>query len=463
VPAALRSSSSTCGDGFEAVYNKVGEQRERVVTKLLSVVGKLLKGLVPAPLRRPMREAVLGMIPPVRRLRRAWRRRARLTRRVRRIRNQLRLRARRMRNRLKRRWLHIRLPIRLLRIHIRLSTWHWRRRNRPVENSNEIHLISPLRHATGGVILRTLHLFDELKAYRKVSLWSEREPHPAILERYPVRRIVPERFEFPKTGTFVFVGVFFPVGPWIRYTDPRRVILIYNTWHPGELRRKLRQLSNGGRRKVEVAYASELMKRTAGNHPGFVEPSLIDVDRFVPAPKEEQPSDPNSAAFTVGRLSRPVSHKHHPEDAALYRRLAEEGCQVRIMGPSPSLEAELGGIESVTLLPMGAQEAHLFLQGLDCFFYRTSEEWSEPWGRVVTEAMACGLAVVCQNRGGYAEVIEHGRNGFLFETQQEALQILLGLKEDPALRDRVGKEARRTAEELFSGDRRSELVDFYLR
>jgi glycosyltransferase involved in cell wall biosynthesis len=133
------------------------------------------------------------------------------------------------------------------------------------------------------------------------------------------------------------------------------------------------------------------------------------------------------------------------------------------MGPSPALEAELGGIESVTLLPMGAQEAHLFLQGLDCFFYRTSEEWSEPWGRVVTEAMACGLAVVCQNRGGYAEVIEHGRNGFLFETQQEALQILLGLKEDPALRERVGKEARRTAEELFSGDRRSELVEFYLR
>jgi glycosyltransferase involved in cell wall biosynthesis len=462
VPAARSSSSSTCGDGFEAVYNKVGEQRKCVVTKLLSVVGKLLKGLVPAPLRRPMREAVLGMIPPVRRLRRAWRRRARLTRRVRRIRNQLRLRARRMRNRLKRRWLHIRLPIRLIRIHIRLFTWYWRRRNRPVETSDEIHLISPLRHATGGVILRTLHLFDELKDYRKVSLWSEREPHPAILERYPVRRIVPERFEFPKTGTFVFVGVFFPVGPWIRYTDPRRVILIYNTWHPGELRRKLRQLSNGGRRKVEVVYASELTKRTAGDYPGFVEPSLIDVDRFVPAPSKES-SGPTSTGFTLGRLSRANPKKHHPDDAALYRRLVEEGCRVRIMGPSPSLEAELGGMESVALLPMGAQEAHLFLRGLDCFFYRTSEEYLEPWGRVAIEAMACGLPVVCHESGGYAEIIEHGRNGFLFATQQEALQILLGLKEDPALRERVGKAARRTAEELFSGARRSELVEFYLR
>ena len=214
---------------------------------------------------------------------------------------------------------------------------------------------------------------------------------------------------------------------------------------------------------MEVVYASELMKRSAGNYPGYVEPSLIDIDRFVPAPNKNRPSDLTTAAFTVGRLSSDIPYKHHPDDTALYRRLAEEGCRVRIMGPSPALEAELGGIESVTLLPMGAQEAHLFLQELDCFFYRTSKEWLEPWGRIVPEAMACGLAVVCHESGGYAEVIEHGRNGFLFETQQEALQILLALKEDRALRERVGKAARRTAEELFSGARRSEIVEFYLR
>jgi glycosyltransferase involved in cell wall biosynthesis len=103
------------------------------------------------------------------------------------------------------------------------------------------------------------------------------------------------------------------------------------------------------------------------------------------------------------------------------------------------------------------------LQGLDCFFYRTSEEFVEPSGRVVTEAMACGLPVVCHESGGYAEWIEHGHNGFLFESQQEAMEILLGLKEDPALRERVGKEARRTAEELFSDAVRSEIVEFYLR
>ena len=213
---------------------------------------------------------------------------------------------------------------------------------------------------------------------------------------------------------------------------------------------------------MEVAYASELMKRSAGNYPGYVEPSLIDLERFVPAPKGE-PSDPTSTAFTVGRLSRANPKKHHPEDAALYRRLVEEGCRIRIMGPSPSLKAELGGMESVTLLPAYAQEAHLFLQGLDCFFYRTSEKYLEPSARVVTEAMASGLPVVCHESGGYAQWIDHGRNGFLFESQQEALGILLGLKEDPALREKIGKGARRTAEELFSDAVRSEIVEFYLR
>ena len=209
---------------------------------------------------------------------------------------------------------------------------------------------------------------------------------------------------------------------------------------------------------MEVMYASELTKRLAGNYPDYVQASLIDLDRFVPAPSKKEPS-----GFTVGRLSRADPLKHHTEDAALYRRLVEEGCRVRIMGPSPALKEELGGMESVELLSMGAQEAHLFLQGLDCFFYRTSEEWSEPWGRVVTEAMACGLAVVCHESGGYAEWIDHGRNGFLFETQQEALEIVLRLKGDLALRERVGKEARRTAEELFSAARRSEIAEFYLR
>jgi glycosyltransferase involved in cell wall biosynthesis len=430
------------------------QQRERMVTKLL-------KELVPAPLRPPVRGAVLLLVPPLqRRLRRAWRRRNRLKTVWRR---QLKPKLKPIeRRRLKQK----------ARLHVwRLRLWDRHSRDRADESSNHIHLICPILGHRGGGPLRALHLFDELKSHREVSLWSEqslwseREPDREIAARYPVKSIVPERFEFPKTGTFVFVSSYFPVGPWIQYTHPRRIVLIHNnnSMTPREFHRKLRQLSNNGRHKIEVMYASELTKKLVGDYPGFVQPSLIDLDKFTPAPSK--PPGPGSVKpFTIGRLSRANPKKHHADDPELYRRLVEHGCRVRIMGPSPAVEEELGGLEgSVELLPMFAQEAHLFLQGLDCFFYRTSEGWSEPSGRVVTEAMACALPVVCHESGGYAEVIEHGRNGFLFDTQQEALEILLGLKEDRQLRESVGAEARRTAEGLFSSAVRTEIVEFYLR
>src|SRR5919107_1153643 len=434
------------------------------------MVTKFLKKAVPAPLRPSMRGAALFVIVPLRRrLRHTWRsgvkrrlrgRRNRLKRRLWDTRNRLRRKLQRFLSGVWRRQLKQRIWPAIWRIHI------WRRGNRPLESNNQVHLISPLWNLHTGTSQRTLHLFDELKDHADVYLWTERPSiMPEIREKYPVKRIVPERFEFPKTGTFVFVGSLSPIGPWHRYTYPRRIVLVHNSDQvtPRQFRRKLRQLSKGGRREVEVVYASELTKRRVGNHPGFVQASLIDLDRFAPTASKKPSDSSASAGFTVGRMSRPASLKHHPDDGALYRQLVEHGCRVRIMGPSQLLKAELRGVESVELVPAYAQEAHLFLQGLDCFFYRTSENYLEPSGRVITEAMASGLAVVCHKRGGYTEWIEDGHNGFLFDTQQEALKILLKLKEDPQLRERVGKAARRTAEELFSEAVRSEIVEFYLR
>src|ERR687889_1016270 len=124
-------------------------------TKLLHRL--VLQRLVPAPLRPPIRRVALFLIPPVRRrLTRSWRRRNRLRRRLWGTRGPLSRLRRKPQKALKNVWRRqvkqrIWLPV-------RLRLWYWRRGKRSVENSNEIHLISPLRHATGGVILRTLNL-----------------------------------------------------------------------------------------------------------------------------------------------------------------------------------------------------------------------------------------------------------------------------------------------------------------
>lgn len=46
-------------------------------------------------------------------------------------------------------------------------------------------------------------------------------------------------------------------------------------------------------------------------------------------------------------------------------------------------------------------------------------QWEEPFGMAVIEALACGTPVVAMRRGAMPELIEHGINGFLADTEEE--------------------------------------------
>jgi glycosyltransferase involved in cell wall biosynthesis len=95
--------------------------------------------------------------------------------------------------------------------------------------------------------------------------------------------------------------------------------------------------------------------------------------------------------------------------------------------------------------------------------YRTSSQWYEAFGRIVVEAMACGVPVVCERDSGAAEYIEHGETGFLVETDQEAIDAVLMLRADPALRTRIASAARRAVEQRYSRDAIAAIRSFYLR
>jgi glycosyltransferase involved in cell wall biosynthesis len=49
-------------------------------------------------------------------------------------------------------------------------------------------------------------------------------------------------------------------------------------------------------------------------------------------------------------------------------------------------------------------------------------DWPEPFGLVMIEAMACGTPVVAWNAGSVPEIIEHGKNGFIVNTVEAAIQ-----------------------------------------
>jgi len=316
-----------------------------------------------------------------------------------------------------------------------------------------IHIINPLWDAQGGSDWRAIEMYKALRAHHPVRLWSRFVPAPIFRNAYPVELIRPWLGRWPIGGTFIFVGAYFRVGHWFKAALPQRTILVYNTYQPDRFAKALGRLQAWHRAPVEVVYTSPLL-RSLSYVPGPVIESPIDLSHFSPA-RTARPGH----AFTVGRMSRDVASKHHHEDPIVYAALAAAGVEVRVMG-GHCLSEQLQG--PAALLAAGSQRAGDFLRSLDCFFYRTSERWLEAYGRVVFEAMACGLPVVCGRRGGYADYIVHGVNGFLFDTSEQAVNLIMKLREDPALRARIGRAARQTVEELYRGRAWRQKLAFFL-
>ncbi len=325
-----------------------------------------------------------------------------------------------------------------------------------------IHFINEFNEI-GGSECRALELARLLVDHADVRLWSTGLPDPRLSGVTPIRHISVARLQFPRTGTFVFVGTYFQVGKWFWLSQPRRRIIVFNTPDVYGFNRLEHATNRTFPRRspsCEVVYASKTLRTLLGR-PGVISHSPIDIDWFRPCRRAcPRASDTERRPFRVGRLSRDVPEKFHSDDCALLTSLAGHGVEVRVMGGT---SLGLPPSRGIVVTETGTEPSLDFLRNLDCFLYRTDADWVEPFGRVVHEAMACALPVVAGRPGGYADHIVHGENGFLFDTNEEALALVLRLRDDPALRARVGANARRTVEQMYSDEWRRGVVEFYTR
>jgi glycosyltransferase involved in cell wall biosynthesis len=51
-------------------------------------------------------------------------------------------------------------------------------------------------------------------------------------------------------------------------------------------------------------------------------------------------------------------------------------------------------------------------------------DWPEPFGMVLIEAMACGTPIIAYAHGSVPEIIEHGKNGFVVNSMDKAVEAL---------------------------------------
>lgn len=75
-------------------------------------------------------------------------------------------------------------------------------------------------------------------------------------------------------------------------------------------------------------------------------------------------------------------------------------------------------------------------------------DWSEPFGLVMIEAMACGTPVIAFNRGSVPEVIDHAVTGYVVEDAQGAVAALQRLDELSRDEIRAQFERRFTAQAM---------------
>lgn len=305
---------------------------------------------------------------------------------------------------------------------------------------DDIHIIAPFILANGGD-WHAIDLYLQYNKTHRVTLWSPQPAQEALSAEYPIQQIKPYSGQSPNTGTLIICGGRTEIGHWYEHADFDKVILIHNLVSPTVLYKALHRLTLNGKRKVEITYVSEMVKKIAGLA-GEVIHHIPHAERFKPIVKSPYQQ---SKSFIVGRISTDVLSKHHHSDPKVYRAIADLDMQVRIVGGTcltPWVNQKQYQHDHISLLPMIPQaDVAQTYSSFDCFYYRTPSTVREAYGLVVIEAMLSGLPVVCHRGGGYAEVIKHGVNGFLFNTDNEVIELISLLKNNANLRQEIGINA----------------------
>ncbi len=339
--------------------------------------------------------------------------------------------------------------------------------NSPLSQSglSTLHLLGQFGVLYTGAERELLDVQRLLAGRRGVQLWSDTAPHRGYAGR-GVLAVQPFAHQFPKDGVLLIAGVHVRLGAWLKYTRFERIIVLYNLANHSRLFAMIEMVREATGLDPELVFASHMLQLSV-SLPGQVVRSLMNLEPFVDVARARSAQARLGAGgnaprqFVVGRASRDALDKHHPDDPALYRMLASRGIQVRVMGGT-CLAPALDGIAGIELLPAGAQPVPAFYASLDVFLYRTGVS-TEAYGRVVLEAMVSGLPVVAHRRGGYAEVIETGKNGFLIDTQEQAYDAVLRLQAAPDLCAATGLAAMEQALELHGPLATERELAFLLR
>ena len=190
------------------------------------------------------------------------------------------------------------------------------------------------------------------------------------------------------------------------------------------------------------AYLADYARR-AGARRVVVIPTVIDLLRYPVVERAH-----HTEVFTIGWIGSPSTARYLQGVAPALAQVCADGrAMVRLIGAG---SADLRGVP-VDAIPWREETEVDEIRRCDVGIMPLPDE---PWARgkcgfKLIQYMACGLPVVASPVGVNQQIVEHGVNGFLAQTPQEWVTALDTLRNDPALRARMGAAGRRKVETTY--------------
>lgn len=320
--------------------------------------------------------------------------------------------------------------------------------------SADVHLIGRVRagdHDDGWLLRRLADLLGPEGAV----VWAVDGDGSDRVGAHRTRRVDGGTGAVPRGGIHVYAGVDFDCAGWIERADAERVIVFCQSAAPTRYLDQLRSLARDGARALELVFVSRAMANRFG--PGHaVLPPLLDVATFEPASTREPIVYDEwlieaPVPWPVGIVGQNMRSPCEPTDGDLVRTLGGIAGHLHIYDPG-GFRYLLGGSATTRFFERRSAGLEAFLAGLRCYVHRTAVWWQETAGRELYGAMALGLPVLCPRDSIHAERIEHGVDGFLYQSDDEAARYVSDLRRAPAMAAAVGRAARAKVRTLLDRD-----------
>lgn len=185
----------------------------------------------------------------------------------------------------------------------------------------------------------------------------------------------------------------------------------------------------------------------------FVVPHGINTDLFAPAPKSQRYH--KNVILFVGRLialkgifylirALPLILKEHPDTLVIF------------VGPGEKKpytdELNKCSVPQENYLFPGYHDKKSLVNYYNASDVYVLPSFSESFSLTLVEAMSCGVASVVSNVGGPSEIVEDHVNGLLIRpgSVKDIAEAIIFLLDNPSIRKKMGREARKTIEKKFS-------------